>query len=93
MIKHGVSPYSIKCNLTLIKISISKAQKAATSSPINFGRIAKPLRGGGGAAPSAPTASGPSGGFSGSVNPLARVQNEDSGYVQYNNVSLFFASG
>ena len=57
------------------------AQKAATTSSLSFaGRIAKPLRGGGGAAP---VPSGPtpiSGGGAASGSPLARLQNEE-GYV------------
>lgn len=55
-----------------------KAQKAAASSPLNFGRIAKPLRGGGGVAP--PAAPVP---ISGGA--LGRLQNEEAGYV----ISLF----
>jgi kinesin family protein 5 len=49
------------------------AQKAASSSPLNFGRIAKPLRGGGGGAPTTSVAmpSPVSGGG------LARLQNEE----------------
>jgi hypothetical protein len=54
------------------------AQKAATTSSLSFGRIAKPLRGGGGTG----TAAAPSpisGG--GSANPLARVAGEEGGCV------------
>lgn len=56
------------------------AQKAPAASPLSFGRIAKPLRGGGGAASpymTAPTAASPN------PNPLARVQNEDAGWVLF----------
>lgn len=74
------------------RLDQARAQKAANSSPINFGRIAKPLRGGGGAAPSVSTTSGSSGAFSGSVNPLARVQNEDAG-ASGKRASWFFSSG
>ncbi len=55
------------------------AAKASTASPLGFGRIQKPLRGGGGAAPgSIPV---PITGGGGSANPLARLQTEESGYV------------
>ena len=53
------------------------AQKAVTSTPLNFGRIAKPLRGGGGGVSTQPLPS--TGG--GSVNPITRLQNDDAGYV------------
>lgn len=59
---------------------IRVAQKAASSSPLNFGRIAKPLRGGGG------VAQGPvpiTGGGGSSANPLSRLQGEESGYVHF----------
>ncbi|KAJ3779285.1 kinesin heavy chain [Lentinula raphanica] len=59
------------------RLDQARAQKAA-SSPLNFGRIAKPLRGGGGAANSTsipPTITG--GGNS--ASPLGRLQNEESG--------------
>ena len=60
------------------------AQKAATPSPLSFaGRIAKPLRGGGGGVVPSTTIQSPAGPPV-SVNPLSRVQNED-GYV-----NLFF---
>ncbi len=51
------------------------AQKVPTSSSLSFGRIAKPLRGGGGAALSTTTASA---GPSVTSNPLSRVQNEEA---------------
>lgn len=53
------------------------AQKAVASSPLNFGRIAKPLRGGGGG----PTTTGntPQTISGGGANPLARLQAEDAG--------------
>jgi kinesin family protein 5 len=65
----------------LNKISIPTAQKAASGMSIGFGRIAKPLRGGGGAGGSVigvgqGTMDGASaGGLSG----VGRVQNEDNG--------------
>jgi hypothetical protein len=56
------------------------AQKAATPSTLSFaGRIAKPLRGGGGGVVPNSTIQTPAGPPV-SVNPLSRVQNED-GYV------------
>lgn len=51
------------------------AQKAAAATPLSFGRIAKPLRGGGGSAP-APAGTAPTS-LAGGANPLARLQNED----------------
>ncbi|TCD71885.1 hypothetical protein EIP91_000017 [Steccherinum ochraceum] len=61
------------------RLDQARAQKAAISAPLGFGRIAKPLRGGGGASSSAPTTSpNPSLG-GGSANPLARLQNEEAG--------------
>ncbi|KAL5511850.1 hypothetical protein ACEPAH_5068 [Sanghuangporus vaninii] len=75
------------------RLDQARAQKTTSSSPLNFGRIAKPLRGGGGAAPSVPTMSpSSSSGFSGSMNPLARVQNEESG-GSAKRASWFFSSG
>ncbi|KAK7020574.1 kinesin heavy chain [Favolaschia claudopus] len=61
------------------RLDQARAQKTASSSPLNFGRIAKPLRGGGGmgAPTSVPT---PISGGGGSANPLTRIQNEDGGY-------------
>ncbi|KAL5533324.1 hypothetical protein ACEPAF_5100 [Sanghuangporus sanghuang] len=75
------------------RLDQARAQKMTSSSPLNFGRIAKPLRGGGVAAPSVPTMSASSSsGFSGSMNPLARVQNEESG-GSAKRASWFFSSG
>lgn len=54
------------------RLDQARAQKAASASPLNFGRIAKPLRGGG----------GPSGvpqPVSGGASPLSRVQADESG--------------
>ncbi|KAI0748225.1 kinesin heavy chain [Daedaleopsis nitida] len=61
------------------RLDQARAQKAASSSSLSFGRIAKPLRGGGGSAAAANTSTGPA--SPSMVNPLARVQAEDSGYV------------
>jgi len=72
------------------RLEQARAQKAASSSPISFGRIAKPLRGGGGGgAQPAPPSSIPSA-FAGSSNPLSRVQNEDAGGAK--RASWFFSS-
>ncbi|KAG6814358.1 hypothetical protein H0H92_010944 [Tricholoma furcatifolium] len=60
------------------RLDQARAQKAATASPLSFGRIAKPLRGGGGAA--GPTGAMPAaiGGGIGAGNPaLARIQNDE----------------
>ncbi|KAF7304924.1 Kinesin heavy chain [Mycena kentingensis (nom. inval.)] len=58
------------------RLDQARAQKTASSSPLSFGRIAKPLRGGGGAGP------GPTPITGGGANPLTRVQNEDGGAAQ-----------
>ncbi|KAF8077929.1 kinesin heavy chain [Lyophyllum atratum] len=50
------------------RLDQARAQKAATASPLTFGRIAKPLRGGAAI-----------GGGVGTANPLARLQNEEGG--------------
>ncbi|KAJ7235471.1 putative kinesin-1 [Mycena haematopus] len=64
------------------RLDQARAQKTASSSPLNFGRIAKPLRGGGGmgAPASIPT---PISGGGGSANPLTRIQAEDGGCVAF----------
>ncbi|OCH94990.1 kinesin heavy chain [Obba rivulosa] len=72
------------------RLDQARAQKANSSSPLSFGRIAKPLRGGGGAAASATVSSTSSPGAS-SANPLARVQNEESG-TGAKRASWFFSS-
>ncbi|PVF98921.1 kinesin-domain-containing protein [Serendipita vermifera] len=64
------------------RLEQARLQKSANASSLNFGRIAKPLRGGGAATTAAvPSASSSGTGFSiggGSANPLARVQEEPS---------------
>ena len=52
------------------------AQKVVASSPLSFGRIAKPLRGGGGVTNSTSTIPPVA---ASSANPLARLQNEEGG--------------
>ncbi|KIM87108.1 hypothetical protein PILCRDRAFT_95952 [Piloderma croceum F 1598] len=70
------------------RLDQARAQKAASSSPLSFGRIAKPLRGGGGAS-AAPAGPVPiSGG--GAANPLTRIQNEEGGGAK--RASWFFNS-
>ncbi|KAJ3489070.1 hypothetical protein NLI96_g2382 [Meripilus lineatus] len=61
------------------RLDQARAQKAATSSPLSFGRIAKPLRGGGGGNALNATSSPTLGLGASSANPLARLQNEESG--------------
>lgn len=60
------------------RLDQARAQKAAASSPLSFGRIAKPLRGGGGVGASGASATSPPLGSS-SANPLTRLQNDESG--------------
>ncbi|GLB34936.1 putative TRAFAC class myosin-kinesin ATPase superfamily, kinesin family protein [Lyophyllum shimeji] len=72
------------------RLDQARAQKAATASPLTFGRIAKPLRGGGGAAPPAGPMPAPIGGGVGSANPLARLQSEEGGSSK--RASWFFNS-
>lgn len=59
------------------------AQKASNTSTLSFGRIAKPLRGGGGSAAVAGITSGSTQATGGSgpssTNPLTRIQNEEGG--------------
>ncbi|TFK29955.1 kinesin heavy chain [Coprinopsis marcescibilis] len=69
------------------RLDQARASKAATVSTLGFGRIAKPLRGGGGAASSSP--SGPTSNAI-SANPLARIQNEEGGGAK--RASWFFNS-
>jgi len=71
------------------RLDQARAQKAAVPSTLAFaGRIAKPLRGGGGGVVSSATAETPAAPVV-SVNPLARVQNEESGGKR---ASWFFQS-
>ncbi|KZS99239.1 hypothetical protein SISNIDRAFT_435004 [Sistotremastrum niveocremeum HHB9708] len=59
------------------RLDQARAQKTANAASLGFGRIAKPLRGGGGVQTSPPS-SGANGSFGGSTNnPIARLQNED----------------
>ncbi|KAJ3855907.1 kinesin heavy chain [Lentinula lateritia] len=60
------------------RLDQARAQKA-TSSPLNFGRIAKPLRGGGGAATASTSIPTSITGGGNSSSPLGRLQNEESG--------------
>ncbi|KAF8163319.1 kinesin heavy chain [Crassisporium funariophilum] len=71
------------------RLDQARAQKAVASSTLNFGRIAKPLRGGGGASTVANPMGTSSGGVS-SANPLARLQNEEGGSAK--RASWFFNS-
>jgi kinesin family protein 5 len=66
-----VGPLTITGRFSLV------AQKAASASPLTFGRIAKPLRGGGGVAP--PASIVPSSISPGVPSQLNRIQNEEGG--------------
>ncbi|KAI0062276.1 kinesin heavy chain [Artomyces pyxidatus] len=59
------------------RLDQARAQKAATTSTLSFGRIAKPLRGGGGSGPTPVAGPTPIAGGGASANPLARLQNEE----------------
>ncbi|KAF9652870.1 kinesin heavy chain [Thelephora ganbajun] len=58
------------------RLDQARAQKAAASSPLSFGRIAKPLRGGGGPTT---TSNAPQPISGGGANPLVRLQAEETG--------------
>ncbi|KAF8844948.1 kinesin [Paxillus ammoniavirescens] len=62
------------------RLEQARAQKASNTSTLSFGRIAKPLRGGGGsAAASGITGASTPGGGAPSANALTRIQNEEGG--------------
>ncbi|KIL69768.1 hypothetical protein M378DRAFT_156997 [Amanita muscaria Koide BX008] len=69
------------------RLDQARAQKAAAASPLSFGRIAKPLRGGGGQQTSNSTSPMIS---TSNANPLMRVQNEEGGSAK--RASWFFSS-
>ncbi|KAF8746120.1 hypothetical protein AX14_000172 [Amanita brunnescens Koide BX004] len=72
------------------RLDQARAQKAAAASPLSFGRIAKPLRGGGGSQqPSVGATSNITPGGS-NANPLSRIQNEEGGSAK--RASWFFSS-
>ncbi|KAI0341612.1 kinesin heavy chain [Trametopsis cervina] len=71
------------------RLDQARAQKAAASSPLSFGRIAKPLRGGGGVTAPATSSTSPTLGPS-SSNPLTRLQNDESSGAK--RASWFFNS-
>lgn len=78
------------------RLEQARAQKASSGPALSFGRIAKPLRGGGGSAVAAGVPGGPittaaaSGSNMSSANPLARLQNEEGGSAK--RASWFFNS-
>ncbi|KAI6022682.1 P-loop containing nucleoside triphosphate hydrolase protein [Pisolithus marmoratus] len=77
------------------RLEQARAQKASSGPALSFGRIAKPLRGGGGSAVAAgvsggSTAATVSGSSMSSANPLARLQNEEGGTAK--RASWFFNS-
>lgn len=59
------------------RLDQARAQKAVASTPLNFGRIAKPLRGGGGVPTTTVGAPQPMSG--GGANPLTRLQADEMG--------------
>ncbi|KAI0035073.1 kinesin heavy chain [Vararia minispora EC-137] len=74
------------------RLDQARALKGANTSSLSFaGRIAKPLRGGGGAGP-APSAPTPVSGGGASANPLARLQNEEGCVLSRKRASWFFQS-
>ncbi|KIJ17423.1 hypothetical protein PAXINDRAFT_168086 [Paxillus involutus ATCC 200175] len=73
------------------RLEQARAQKASNTSTLSFGRIAKPLRGGGGsAAASGITGASTPGGGAPSANALTRIQNEEGGGAK--RASWFFNS-
>ncbi|KAI6109000.1 P-loop containing nucleoside triphosphate hydrolase protein [Pisolithus croceorrhizus] len=77
------------------RLEQARAQKASSGPALSFGRIAKPLRGGGGSAvaagvPGGTTPTAASGSNMSSANPLARLQNEEGGSAK--RASWFFNS-
>ncbi|KAF8559592.1 kinesin heavy chain [Imleria badia] len=76
------------------RLEQARAQKASNTSTLSFGRIAKPLRGGGGSAAAAGISGGSTQATGGSgpssANPLARIQNEEGGGAK--RASWFFNS-
>ncbi|KIK47067.1 hypothetical protein CY34DRAFT_9244 [Suillus luteus UH-Slu-Lm8-n1] len=75
----AIQNQKFETQLQSVKERLEQARAQKTSSPINFGRIAKPLRGGGGsaAAPGPVATPAPVSGGAPSGNSLTRVQNED----------------
>lgn len=75
----AIQNQKFETQLQSVKERLEQARAQKTSSPINFGRIAKPLRGGGGSAatpgPTTTPAQVSGGGTPG--NALTRIQNED----------------
>ncbi|KAF9227907.1 hypothetical protein BS17DRAFT_411374 [Gyrodon lividus] len=74
------------------RLEQARAQKASNTSTLSFGRIAKPLRGGGGSAVAAGITGGPTPvpGSGASANALTRIQNEEGGGAK--RASWFFNS-
>jgi len=91
--------HKFEAQLQIVKQRLDEARanaanKPANGSTLNFGRIAKPLRGGGGAPP-APTAATSQGSFLGNsvspVSPLGRIQSEE-GSGSSKRASWFFSN-
>jgi len=76
------------------RLEQARAQKASNTSTLSFGRIAKPLRGGGGSAAATGITGGSTQATGGSgpslANPLTRIQNEEGGGAK--RASWFFNS-
>ncbi|KAH7914711.1 P-loop containing nucleoside triphosphate hydrolase protein [Hygrophoropsis aurantiaca] len=75
------------------RLDQARAQKASNAPALSFGRIAKPLRGGGGSAATSGITGNPvpvPGGGASSANPLARLQNEEGSGAK--RASWFFNS-
>ncbi|TFK54862.1 kinesin heavy chain [Heliocybe sulcata] len=81
--------FEAQLNAVKERLEQARATKVAASSPLSFGRIAKPLRGGGGSAGATNASSGVPTGVS-SANPLARIQNEEGSGAK--RASWFFNS-
>ncbi|KAG1789886.1 kinesin heavy chain [Suillus plorans] len=75
----AIQNQKFETQLQSVKERLEQARAQKTSSPINFGRIAKPLRGGGGSAatPGPTTAPAQVSGGGTPGNALTRIQNED----------------
>ncbi|KAK2466900.1 hypothetical protein APHAL10511_001158 [Amanita phalloides] len=73
------------------RLDQARAQKAAAASPLSFGRIAKPLRGGGGTQQPSIGATSSITPSASSANPLSRIQNEE-GSGSAKRASWFFSS-
>ncbi|KAF9246507.1 kinesin heavy chain [Melanogaster broomeanus] len=77
----AIQNQKFETQLQSVKERLEQA-RASNTSTLSFGRIAKPLRGGGGSAAAAGAVGAPipvSGGGTSSASPLTRIQNEEGG--------------